>query len=137
MKATDNPVVKYGTQSDLRVLVGDEEGSTPIRVAVQTCGPGYAVPMHSHPYVEYLIVLDGSAEFNIEANGTQRVALQQGDCVELRPGVWHDFKTGSGGVTRLMGIHLSSERVVNYKAGIRTDERGFRIEDSGAAASDR
>ena len=69
-------VVRYGEQSDLRVLVGDESQSTPIRVGVQTCQPGYAVPVHCHPYIEYLIVLEGSARFQIEVDGTQTVALQ-------------------------------------------------------------
>lgn len=128
-RANDNEVINYGAKSDLRVLVGDNNGSTPIRVAVQRCEPGYDVPVHSHPYTEYLIVLEGSARFRIEVDGTQTVELQQGDTVELRPGVWHAFTTSSKEVTRLMGIHLSPERVVHYKSGVKTDARGFRIEE--------
>lgn len=128
-RAKDNEVVNYGPKSDLRVLVGDDNGGTSIRVAVQRCEPGYDVPVHSHPYVEYLIVLEGSARFRIEANGIQTVELHQGDTVELRPEVWHAFTTSPNEVTRLMGIHLSSERVVNYKPGVKTDAKGFRIEE--------
>ena len=123
-------LVRYGEQSDLRVLVGDASQSTPIRVGVQTCQPGYSVPVHCHPYIEYLIVLEGSAQFQIEVDGTQTVALQQGDAVDLHPGIWHAFATDPERVTRLMGIHISSERVVTYKPGVKTDARGFRIENA-------
>ena len=54
-------LVTYGPMSDLRVLVGDDKGSSPIRTALQTCQPGYDVPFHAHPYTEYLIVLEGAA----------------------------------------------------------------------------
>jgi quercetin dioxygenase-like cupin family protein len=133
----DNEVIHYGTKSDLRVLVGDDEGSTPVRVAIQTCEPGYDVPVHCHPYIEYLIVLEGSARFRIETDGIQTVELRKGDTVELRPGVWHAFTTSAHEVTRLMGIHLSSERIVNYKSTVKTDARGFRIEEDATSAPTR
>ena len=126
-RIAETELVSYGPQSDLRVLVGDASQSTPIRVALQTCQPGYDVPFHCHPYIEYLIVLEGSAAFAIEADGLHKVELQKGDTVELHPGVWHAFTTSPTEVTRLLGIHLSSERIVNYKAGVKTDARGFRV----------
>ncbi len=124
----DAEYVSYGEKSDLRVLIGDENRSTPIRTALQTCQPGYQVPYHSHPYTEYLILLKGSAEFDIEQNGVQSVVLQQGDTVELPAGVWHAFRTSDEEETQLLGIHISPERIVNYRDGVRTDSRGFRIE---------
>lgn len=133
-RIADTQLVSYGPQSDLRVLVGDESRSTPIRVALQTCQPGYDVPYHCHPYIEYLIVLDGSAAFTIEADGVQQVELQKGDTVELHPGVWHAFTTSPTEVTRLLGIHLSPERIVNYKPGVKTDARGFRVTEDTAIA---
>jgi quercetin dioxygenase-like cupin family protein len=133
-RIADTEVVSYGPQSDLRVLVGDASGSTPIRAALQTCQPGYDVPYHCHPYIEYLFVLEGSAIFTIEADGVQKVELHKGDTVELHPGVWHAFSTSPTEVTRLLGVHLSSERIVNYKPGVKTDARGFRVSDDSAVA---
>ena len=133
-RIADTERVSYGPQSDLRVLVGDESRSTPIRIALQTCQPGYDVPYHCHPYIEYLMVLDGSAAFRIEADGVQTVELQKGDTVELRPGVWHAFTTSPTEVTRLLGIHLSPERIVNYKPGVKTDARGFRVAEDTATS---
>lgn len=121
--------VSYGPKSDLKVLIGDDEQSTPVRSALQTCQPGYDVPFHSHPYIEYLIVLEGSAEFRIETtNGIESAVLSKGDTVELGPGCWHAFTTANDGVTQLLGIHISTQRVVNYKPDVKTDARGFRIE---------
>jgi quercetin dioxygenase-like cupin family protein len=128
VRTEDTELVSYGPKSDLRVLIGDEEGSTPIRTALQTCQPGYEVPIHCHPYTEFLIVLQGAAEFRIEDDGTQTVVLRKGDSVELRPGVWHSFSTIGDEVTHLMGIHVSPTRVVNYRPGVKTDSKGFRIE---------
>ena len=128
VRAEDTEVVSYGPKSDLRVLIGDEEGSTPIRTALQTCQPGYDVPIHCHPYTEFLIVLQGAAEFRIEDGGTQTLMLRKGDLVELNPGVWHSFSAIGDEVTHLMGIHISPTRVVNYQAGVETDARGFRVQ---------
>ena len=124
----DAELVSYGPKSDLRVLIGDDRQSTPIRTALQTCQPGYDVPFHSHPYTEYLIVLQGSAVFRIESDGLQTVELHQGDTVELKAQVWHAFTTSADEVTQLLGIHISPERIVNYRGGVETDSRGFRIE---------
>jgi len=133
-RIAETEVVSYGPQSDLRVLVGDDAGSTPIRAALQTCQPGYVVPYHCHPYIEYLFVLEGSATFTIEVDGVQTVGLGKGDTVELQPGVWHAFNTSPSEVTRLLGIHLSPERIVNYKPGVKTDARGFRVTDDTPVA---
>jgi quercetin dioxygenase-like cupin family protein len=128
VRSEDVELISYGTQSDLRVLIGDDEGSTPIRTALQTCQPGYAVPFHCHPYTEYLIVLQGGAEFRIETEAIETVLLRKGDSVQLQPGVWHAFTTTGDEVTQLLGVHISPERIVNYKPGVKTDARGFRIE---------
>ena len=132
-RLADAELVSYGPQSDLRVLVGDHEKSTPIRAALQTCKPGYDVPYHSHPYTEYLIVIEGSAEFRIEVDGVQTVQAGKGDTVELHAGVWHAFTTSPTEVTQLLGIHVSPERIVHYKGGVKTDARGFRIDAKAPA----
>ncbi len=127
-RIADAEYVSYGPKSDLHVLIGDEQGTTPIRSALQTCQPGYDVPFHCHPYIEYLIVLEGSAEFRIEAeDGLKTVVLGKGDSVELQPGVWHAFTCSPTEETQVLGIHISPQRIVNYKPDVKTDARGFRI----------
>lgn len=126
----DAEYVSYGPASELHVLIGDADQSTPIRSALQTCQPNYHVPFHSHPYIEYLIVMQGGAEFKIEQeDGVKTAVLTEGDCVELQANTWHSFTTQDEGVTKLLGIHISPERLVNYKPGVKTDARGFRVEE--------
>ncbi len=131
-KHADTELVSYGPKSDLRVYIGDDEKTTAIRTALQTCQPGYDVPFHCHPYIEYLILMQGSAVFRIETpEGLKTVELQQGDTVELHPGVYHAFTTSATEVTQLLGIHLSRERITDYR-GVRTDSRGYRVADDPA-----
>src|ERR1044071_7182596 len=51
-----------------QTLVGDERGSTPIRVGIQTSSPGYKTLPHSHPYMEVITVLAGQGEAWIEGH---------------------------------------------------------------------
>ena len=45
-----------------QTLVGDDDGSTPVRVGVQISPPGYSTGTHSHPYLEVVSVIEGEAE---------------------------------------------------------------------------
>src|SRR3989475_2217642 len=46
--------VKFGPDAVYQLILGDDEGTTPIRTGIQTSQPGYAAPVHSHPYMEVL-----------------------------------------------------------------------------------
>ena len=39
-----------------QTIVGDDEGSTPVRVGVQVSPPGYSTGTHAHPYMATLVV---------------------------------------------------------------------------------
>src|SRR6185295_2806271 len=45
-----------------QTLVGDQQGSTPFRLGLQTSPPGYRTPLHSHPSMEALTVISGEGE---------------------------------------------------------------------------
>ena len=45
-----------------QTVVGDQEGSTPVRVGIETSPPGYKTSRHSHPYMETVAVLEGRGE---------------------------------------------------------------------------
>ena len=53
-----------------QTVVGDEQGSTPVRLGIQTSPPGYRTPLHSHPYMEALMILEGAGEAWIEGRMT-------------------------------------------------------------------
>ena len=98
-----------------QTLVGDQAGSTPIRVGIQTSPPGYRTSLHSHPYMETLTVLEGEGEAWL---------ADQSDTVKLRPGTTLVFPAhlrhwfGATGDKPLitLGVHASPTRIVNIHA---------------------
>lgn len=95
-----------------QTLVGNAEGSTPVRIGIQTSPPGYRTPLHSHPYMEVITVLEGEGEAWIDG-GEAIVALRPGTTLVLPAGVRHWF--GATGETPLKtyGVHASAQRVVD------------------------
>ena len=118
--------VPIGTGSDYRLIVGDDAGSTPVRTGIQTCEPGYEVPAHCHPYLEIIHVIDGALAFWMDGAEHETEVLQRGDTIEIQPGAWHGFRVNGGETARLLGIHASPRRIVQYKSGIEVDARGYR-----------
>src|SRR5712691_6862796 len=125
VRLADSEIVKFGPDAYYQPILGDAEGTTPIRTGIQTSEPGYVAPMHSHPYLEVLHILDGTAEAWVE--GGDRVTLRKGDTIALPPDVPHSFRVVGDQALRLLGTHVSPKRIVDYKDGGRTDPRGYRV----------
>ena len=94
-----------------QTLVGAEEGSTPVRIGIQTSPPGYRTPLHSHPYMEIITVLEGEGEAWAEDTGGV-VALCRGVSLVLPAGVKHWFAATGDQPLRIMGVHANPARVV-------------------------
>src|SRR5713101_6387442 len=62
VRLDETEIVKFGPNAVYQLILGDDEGTTPIRTGIQTSQPGYVAPVHSHPYMEVLHILDGVAE---------------------------------------------------------------------------
>ena len=120
-------IVKFGSDAHYQAILGDEQGSTPIRTGIQTSQPGYVAPMHSHPYLEVLHVLDGTAEAWLEGQEDHTVLLRKGDTIALEPNVPHSFRVVGDEPLRLLGTHVSPRRIVDYTDGGKTDVRGYRV----------
>ena len=127
IRLDETEIVKFGPDSYYQPILGDEQGSTPIRTGIQTAEPGYVAPMHSHPYLEVLHILDGTAEAWIEGHEDRKVRLRKGDTIALAPNVPHSFRVVGDEALRLLGTHVSPRRIVDYKDGGKTDARGYRI----------
>jgi hypothetical protein len=65
------PVEPFRGGAIYQTVIGDSEGSTPIRLGIQTSPPGYKTPLHSHPYLESVTVLEGIGEAWIDGNEDQ------------------------------------------------------------------
>jgi quercetin dioxygenase-like cupin family protein len=127
IRLDETDVVKFGPDSTYQLILGDDDGTTPIRTGIQTAQPGYAAPIHSHPYMEVLHILDGVAEAWVDGQEDRKVTLRRGDTVAIPPQVAHSFKVVGDEVLRLLGTHVSPKRIVNYKDGAKSDPRGYRV----------
>ena len=130
VRLTDTEVVKFGPDATYQLIIGDDEGSTPIRTGIQTSQPGYVAPVHSHPYLEVLYVLEGTAEAWIDGRESEKVRLEKGDTVALPPNVPHSFRVVGDQVLKTLGTHASPRRIANYKDGRATDARGYQINNT-------
>ena len=122
----DTEVVKFGPDATYQLLIGDDEGSTPVRTGIQTSQPGYVAPAHAHPYMEVLHVLDGVAEAWVDGRESEKVTLRKGDTVAFPPEVPHSFRVVGNEVLRTLGTHASPKRIAVYQDGSRTDAQGYR-----------
>jgi quercetin dioxygenase-like cupin family protein len=126
VRLAETEIVKFGPDAFYQPIIGDDEGSTPIRTGIQTSEPGYVAPMHSHPYTEILHILEGTAEAWVEGEEDRPVRLEKGDTISMPPGVLHSFRVVGDRPMRLLGTHVSPKRIVDYRDGGATDRRGYR-----------
>lgn len=103
--------IPFGPLAEYRKLTGDD--GLPVFSGVQTCAPGYSTPLHWHPYVEYLFVLEGMMEAWTEGNEAAPSRLGPGDMIALPASTPHVFRNGGDTTLRLLGIHTSPVRIVH------------------------
>jgi mannose-6-phosphate isomerase-like protein (cupin superfamily)/ketosteroid isomerase-like protein len=95
-------------------LVGDDEGSTSVRVGIQTSPPGYATPEHAHPYVEILTILEGTGEAWMDGvDGV--IPLRPGMTLVLPADVVHGFRVSGAVPLVTYGVHSSPHRIVEMR----------------------
>lgn len=102
-----------------QTLVGDEAGSTPVRVGIQTSPPGYSTGTHSHPYMEVVTVLEGSGEGWIDSEDNA-APIGPGSTIVAPPNTAHGFRNTGTTPLRTMGVHASSKRIT-HRDGETTD----------------
>jgi quercetin dioxygenase-like cupin family protein len=126
IRLDDTERVSFGPLSHYQPIVGDDAGGTPVRTGIQTAQPGYAAPVHSHPYLEILHILDGVAEAWVDGRPESAVVLRKGDTIAVPPETPHAFRVVGDQELRLLGTHVSPKRIVNYQDGAASDARGYR-----------
>jgi len=127
VRLDETSTVKFGPDAIYQPIIGDDEGTTPVRTGIQTSQPGYVAPVHSHPYMEILHILDGVAEAWVDGREEQKVTLRKGDTIAIPPKVPHSFRVVGDEVLRLLGTHASPTRIVDYKDGGASDAQGYRV----------
>jgi mannose-6-phosphate isomerase-like protein (cupin superfamily) len=109
--------VAFGPLSEYRPLVTEDCSGLSIRTGIQTCRPGYEAKPHWHPYVEILHILDGAAEAWEQGGEQSAVRLRAGDTLVIPARTWHSFRVTGEQTLRLLGTHLSGQRIVHYEDG--------------------
>lgn len=117
IRIAEQPSVSFGPLSHYQPLVGDDEASPPIRTGIQTAKPGYSAKLHYHPYVEILHILEGTCEAWMGGEEDKKVSLTQGDTLVIPAHTWHSFRVTGEREMRLLGTHMSPQRIVHYEDG--------------------
>ena len=89
-KLADASRVEFGPLAFYHPLIAD--GDTPVRTGIQTSAPGYVAPMHFHPYVELLFIIEGEAEVGCRARKTSPRGWARATAWRCPP----TFRTASG-----------------------------------------
>ena len=97
-----------------RTLVGEGAAgqSDEVRIGIQTSPPGYATPLHSHPYTEILTILEGEGVAWLE-DSDEEIALAPGMTVMLPAGLPHAFRATGEKPLVTYGLHVSPDRIVH------------------------
>ena len=111
VRLADAEVQSFGPLAQYQRLTGED--GHPVFTGVQTCQPGYATPLHWHPYVESLFVLEGTMEAWTEGGEAAPLRIEAGEMIVLPASTPHVFRNPGPGVLRLLGIHASPTRIVN------------------------
>ena len=94
-----------------QTIVGDEAGSTPVRVGVQISPPGYSTGTHSHPYMEIVSIIEGEGEAWMEEQEGV-IAIGPGTTLVMPANVKHGFRVTGTEPLKTYGIHESPTRIV-------------------------
>ena len=95
-----------------QTIVGDDEGSTPIRLGLQISEPGYSTGTHSHPYMEVVSVIEGTGEAWMDGHDGM-IAIGPGSTLVMVPGVKHGFRVTGDVPMKTYGVHASAHRIVD------------------------
>lgn len=117
IRLNDSEKVPFAENSFYQPILTGEAGGYPIFTGIQTAGPGYQTPPHQHPYLEVLHILEGAAEAWLVGQEDDKVQLNRGDTIALPPNQLHVFRAVGDETLRLLGTHLSAQRIVDYDDG--------------------
>ena len=117
IRLADSERVTFSEDSFYQPIVNGEAGGYPVFTGIQTAEPGYETPPHAHPYIEILHILEGSAEAWLVGKEDAKVRLETGDTIVLPANQLHIFRVAGENTLRLLGTHVSPQRIVNYSDG--------------------
>jgi quercetin dioxygenase-like cupin family protein len=103
-----------------QTLVGDSQGSTAIRIGIQTSPPGYRTLLHSHPYMQAITVLEGRGEAWMQ-DFDRLIALTPGVTLVIPANVQHWFRASGSEPLKVYGVHASPHCIVHLYQEVGDD----------------
>jgi quercetin dioxygenase-like cupin family protein len=114
IRHTERPSLTLPGGAVYKPIIGDDTGvGMPIRTGVQTSQPGYATPLHSHPYVEILTVIEGRGEAWLDGEEGV-VVMEPGITIAVPANRVHAFRVVGDRPLVTLGVHTNGKRIVNY-----------------------
>lgn len=104
-----------------QTLVGDDDGSTPIRVGIQTSPPGYSTGTHAHPYLEVVTVIEGTGVAWL-GDEDRAIPIGPGSTIAAPPNTPHGFRNTGKTPMRTYGVHASPVRIT-HREGISSGRK--------------
>ena len=105
------PLEAFHDGATYQTLVGDDAGSTPVRLGLQVSPPGFSTGEHHHPYMEIVTVIEGEGEAWIEGEGDV-MNIGPGATMIFPPGVRHYFRVTGDRPMKTYGVHASPDRII-------------------------
>lgn len=96
-----------------RDFVGEKFGGVGACVLFVDAGPGEGPRLHLHPYVELLIILEGTATVD---DGESKHELHGGEMAVVDAEQPHGFVNSGDGRLRQIDIHLSPRLITEWLA---------------------
>jgi mannose-6-phosphate isomerase-like protein (cupin superfamily) len=96
-----------------RDFVGEKHGGIDACILFVDAGPGEGPRLHRHPYVEILIVLEGTATYD---DGESKHEVGAGEFAVVDAGQLHGFVNSGTGRLRQVDIHLSPRFITEWLA---------------------
>ena len=94
-----------------RDFIGDKFGGVGACVIFVDAPPGEGPKLHRHPYVELLIVLEGTATFR---DGKSERVVSAGEMAVVDANQPHAFTNTGEGTLRQIDVHLSPRFVTEW-----------------------
>jgi len=96
-----------------RDFVGEQHGGVGACVIFVDAAPGEGPRLHRHPYVEILIVVEGTATFD---DGQSERQVQAGEMAVVDAGQPHRFVNSGAGRLRQIDVHLNPKFITEWLA---------------------
>src|SRR5918998_498151 len=101
--ATVIPFEEMRSSPTASLFEGDKHGEgVPISSFIVATDPGRGPALHTHPYAEVFVVLEGQATFT---SAHEEVTVAGGNVVVVPPEAPHKFVNSGSGTLRMVNIH--------------------------------